>query len=157
MDLKSLVQMISAKENRPYVVAELGGVVGALAGYAAAVPTTLFLLEYGVRDELNVLLTYSVKNALFVTGNLITFGIIHAKPWQHLGQLVRSNAIGLSIAAGLSLAGHCALLKTHAIRPALAPLAVYLPAAAIGSAYRHYRNHRKGILQSPQKSLDDLC
>ncbi|MEK6964125.1 MAG: hypothetical protein AABX70_06880 [Nanoarchaeota archaeon] len=139
------------------MVAELGGAVGALAGYAAAVPTTLFLLEQGVRDEFNVLLTYGVKNALFATGNLVTFGFMHANPLQHLGQLVRSNLVGLSIAASLSLVGHYTLLKTQAIRPALAPIVVYFPAALIGSGYRHYRNHQKGILRSPSESLDDLC
>lgn len=156
--LKTFGRTILAKENRPYILAELGGIVGALVGYGAAVPTTAFLLNHGVRDEFNVLLTYTTKNSCFVVANIVTFSLLHVRPWKHLGQLVRSNAAGLVISAALSLGGHYAILKTQVIRPELAPITVYPVAAVIGSGYRHARNYRRGVIcGTTGKDLDDLC
>ena len=56
MGLKKFGRTVLAKENRPYVLAELGGIAGAMVGYAAAAPTTVFLLEQGFSSVSNALL-----------------------------------------------------------------------------------------------------
>nr|MCK4929747.1 hypothetical protein [Nanoarchaeota archaeon] len=163
--LRSIVRNVFTKDNLNYLISEGGG---AVSGYSLATVVTVFLKDIDFSDELNALFTFTAKSISFWIGNVLTHRIVHH--FQRLGpypkgqsyQLIRSNVQGTGITGVIQLIAHYALLKTSIVPTYLSPLIGYSIPGVFGSAYRHKRNYKQGIISfkrntdKSKQSIDDL-